>query len=191
MNSERNTNKMAFEGYKMHKTHGDGSFTVKDFRKIGEDVIFEKGVLVFHPENISIGNNVYIGHNTILKGYYKNEMVIGDHTWIGQGCFLHSGGGIEMGKAVGIGPMVKIITSVHREDEPSKTLIFSDFEFGKVAIDDGCDIGVGAIILPGVKIGKGSIIGAGSVVNKDVEPYSVVAGVPAKVLRNKKRNLFL
>ena len=191
MNSERNTNKIVFSSYKMHKTHGDGLFSVKDFKKIGENVIFEREVLVFHPENVSIGNNVYVGHNTILKGYYKSEMIIGDHTWIGQGCFLHSGGGIEIGRAVGIGPMVKIITSVHREDDPSKPLIFCDFEFGKVAIDEGCDIGVGAIILPGVKIGEGSIIGAGSVVNKDVEPYSVVAGVPAKVLRNRKKETFI
>ena len=174
------------ENHKMHKTHGDGSFAVKDFKKIGENVIFEEGVLVFHLENICIGNNVYIGHNTILKGYYKNEMIIGDYTWIGQGCFLHSGGGLEIGKAVGMGPMVKVITSVHREDDLSKPLIFCDFEFGKVVIEAGCDIGVGAIILPGVKIGEGSIVGAGSVVNKDVEPYTVVAGVPAKVLRKRK-----
>ena len=186
MNSERDTNKMAFEGYKMHKTHGDGSFSLKDFKKVGENVIFERGVLVFHPENISVGNNVYIGHSAILKGYYKNEMVIGDHTWLGQGCFLHSGGGIEIDKAVGIGPAVKIITSVHKEDDFSKPLIFCDLEFGKVIIEAGCDIGIGAVILPDVKIGKGSIIGAGSVVANDVDPYSVVAGVPAKVLRKRK-----
>lgn len=187
MISEENTNRMTFGNYKMNKTHGDGSFSVKDFKKIGENVIFERGVLVFHPENISIGRNVYIGHNAILKGYHKNEMIIGDHTWIGQGGFLHSGGGIEIGKAVGIGPAVKIITSVHGEKDLSKPLIFCDFEFGKVVIEDACDIGAGAIILPGVKIGEGSIIGAGSVVAKDVEPYTVVAGVPAKVLRRRNK----
>lgn len=175
------------ENPELHKTHGDGQFSLKDLKKIGENVIFERGVLVFHPENISIGNNVYIGHNAILKGYYKNEMIIGDHTWIGQACFLHSGGGLEIGIAVGIGPTVKIITSVHREDDLSKPLIFCDLESSKVIIEDGCDIGVGTIILPGVKIGEGSIIGAGSVVNKDVEPYTVVAGAPAKVLRRRSK----
>ena len=170
---------------KLHKTHGDGSFTVNDFKKIGENVIFEDDVRVFHPDTISIGNNVYIGHNAILKGYYKNEMVIDDHTWIGQGCFLHSAGGVVIGKAVGMGPAVKIITSVHKDEDLSKPLIFCDLEFGKVVIEDGCDIGVGAIILPGVKIGEGSIVGAGSVVTKDVEPYAIVAGSPAKVLRRR------
>ena len=177
---------MDFENFIMRETHGDGTFTSKDFKTIGGDVIFEDGVRVFHPENITIGNNVYIGHDTILKGYYKNEMNIGDHTWIGQNCFFHSAGGMDIGKAVGIGPAVKILTSTHREEKLSKPLLFCDLEFGKVIIADGCDIGIGVIILPGVKVGKGSIVGAGSVVTKDVEPYTVVAGVPAKFLRKRK-----
>lgn len=177
---------MNFENYRMHRSHGSGNFKIEDFKKIGDNVIFEEGVLVFHPENISIGENVYIGHNTILKSYYKSEMIIGDHTWIGQGCFLHSAGGITIGKAVGIGPLVKILTSTHKEQELSKPILFCDLEFKEVIIEDGCDIGIGSIILPGVKIGEGSLIGAGSVVNKDVEPYRVVAGVPAKVLRGRK-----
>jgi len=172
--------------YRLYKSHGTGEFKIEDFKKIGDNVIFEKGVLVFHPQNISIGKNVYIGHNTILKGYYKNEMTIGDHTWIGQCCFLHSAGGITIGKAVGIGPMVKILTSVHSDDNLSKPVLFNDLEFKKVIICDGCDIGMGSIILPGVKIEEGSIVGAGSVVTKDVPPYSVVAGVPARVLRERK-----
>ena len=177
---------MDFDHITMHKTHGNGTFTLKDFKKIGEDVIFEDGVRVFHPGTITIGNNVYVGHNTYLKGYYKNEMKIGDHTWIGQDCFLHSAGEIEIGIAVGIGPSVKIITSTHGGEELSKPLIFCDIKFGKVIVEDGCDIGVGAIILPGVKIGECSIVGAGAVVTEDVEPYTVVAGVPAKFLRKRK-----
>ena len=181
---------MNFKDCRLYKTHGTGSFTLQDFGKIGENVIFENGVLVFHPENISIGNTVYIGHNTILKGYHKNEMIIGDYTWIGQTCFLHSAGGIEIGEAVGIGPMVKILTSVHKEQELSKPILFCDLKFGKVVIEDGCDIGIGSVILPGVVIGEGSVVGAGSVVTKNVEPYAIVAGVPAKVLRKRRgRNI--
>lgn len=177
---------MDFKDYRIHKTHGTGSFTLQAFKKIGENVILEKGVLVFHPENISIGNNIYIGHNTILKGYFKNEMVVGDHTWIGQNCFLYSAGGIKIGKAVGVGPMVKILTSVHKEEELAKPILFCDLEFKEVIIEDGCDIGIGSIILPGVEIGEGSIIGAGAIVTKDVEPYSVVAGNPARIIRKRQ-----
>lgn len=53
---------------KTYATHGDGKFRRDDFRALGADVVFEDGVLVFHPENITIGTNVYVGHNAILKG---------------------------------------------------------------------------------------------------------------------------
>lgn len=166
-----------------YKSHGAGQFTLEQFKALGENVIFEPGVLVFHPENISLGTNVYIGHTTILKGYHKNEMTIGDNTWIGQGCFFHSAGGIVIGQNVGIGPHVKIITSFHKEEGIEASILFSGIEFAPVVIEEDCDIGIGAIILPGVRIGRGSQIGAGAVVTKDVAPYSVSAGVPARVLR--------
>ena len=171
------------------KTHGTGKFLLTDFKKIGSDTIFEDGVLVFHCENISIGNNVYVGHNTILKGYYKNEMTIREGTWIGQNCFFHSAGGIEIGKNVGIGPSVKILSSSHINEYMNRAVLHNPIEFKKVIIEDDSDIGVGAIILPGVVIGKGSIIGAGAVVTKNIAPYSIAAGNPAKVIRNTKDKL--
>jgi acetyltransferase-like isoleucine patch superfamily enzyme len=169
------------------KSYGNGKFRKKDFFKIGKNVVIEKGVLVFHPENIELGNNIYIGHNTILMGYHKNKMIIKDNTWIGQQCFLHSAGGLEIGEAVGIGPGVIILTSYHDLDENINIpIIHSKIKFKKVIIEDSCDIGAGSIILPGVKIGKGAQIGAGSVVTKNVRPYAVAAGVPAKFLRYRK-----
>lgn len=170
---------------KNYASHGTGSFSRQDFSEIGDNVVFEAGVLVFHPENIRLGNNIYIGHNTFLKGYYKNHMVIGDHCWIGQGCFLHSAGGITIGKAVGIGPMVKIITSQHRDEALDLPVLFQNVEFSPVSIGDGADLGTGSIILPGVTIGRGAIIGAGSVVTKDIPEFSVAAGVPARILRRR------
>lgn len=172
---------------KIYKSHGTGKFSKKSFRKIGKNVTFEKGVLVFHPENIEIGNNVYIGHNVFLKGYYKNLMIIGNNTWIGQGSFLHSGGGIKIGNFVGIGPFVKIITLQHIIDNDiTRPIITREQIYEKVVVEDDCDIGTGAIILPGIKIGKGSIVGAGSIVTKDVKSYSIVVGNPAKLLRIRK-----
>jgi acetyltransferase-like isoleucine patch superfamily enzyme len=85
--------------------------------------------------------------------------------------------------------MVKILTSVHREEEDlSKPIVFCDLEFGEVNIKDGCDIGIGSIVLPGVKIGEGSIVGAGSVVTKDIPPYSVGVGNPVRVIRRRNLN---
>ena len=174
---------MSINEIKRYASHGEGKFLLSDFRETGENIIFEPGVLIFHPETIKLGSNIYIGHNTILKGYYKSVMEIGTNTWIGQGCFFHSGGNIFIGKAGGIGPMVKILTSNHMEGTDDLPIIQYPLEFKSVTIEDGADIGVGTIILPGVTIGKNSIIGAGSVITKDVAPYSVVAGVPAKLIR--------
>jgi len=177
---------MNYEDYRINRTHGTGEYSPEQFKSLGEGTVLERGVLVFHPDHISIGNNVYVGHNSILKGYYKNEMSIGDHTWIGQCCFFHSAGGISIGKAVGIGPYVKIITSFHSDRDLEKPVLFHSLEFKPVVLGDGCDIGVGAIILPGVSIGSGSIIGAGSVVTKNIPEYVIAAGVPARIIRQRK-----
>lgn len=167
------------------KSHGSGRLKLSDFAEIGKNVIIERNALVFHPENIYIGDDVYIGHYAVLKGYYKNKMVIGSGTWIGQLCFFHSAGGLIIGNNVGIGPGVKIITSAHKGDIMEKPVLHSAIEFKKVIIEDDSDIGVGAIILPGVTIGKGAVIGAGSIVTKDVSPYTVVAGNPAKIIKRR------
>ncbi len=168
------------------KSHGDGVFSRAQFLKIGEDVIIENSVLVFHPENIELGHRIYIGHQTILKGYYKNKMIIDDGTWIGQQCFFHSAGGLMIGKNVGIGPAVKIITSSHQMENCEKPILHQELQFKQVIIEDDCDIGVGVIILPGVTIGKGTFIGAGAVVTKNISAYSVAYGCPARIVRQRK-----
>lgn len=171
--------------YKMWKSEGPGNFDKNKLKKCGENVVIEEGVRIFHPENIIIGDNVYIGHNTILKGYYKSLMIIGSNSWIGQGCFLHSAGGLRIGDGVGIGPMVKITTSTHKELGRDNSILFSELDFKEVIIEENCNIGIGAIILPGIVIGKGAKVGAGAVVTKNVNEYTVVAGVPAKVIRKR------
>jgi acetyltransferase-like isoleucine patch superfamily enzyme len=170
----------------MAKTHGSGEFRPEQFARLGAGVVFEAGVLVFHPENIEIGDDVYVGHQTILKGYYKARMAIGDGTWIGQQCFFHSGGGLTIGRHVGIGPGVKIVTSAHRLDEIDKPILHAAVDFAAVTIGDGSDIGTGAIVLPGVRIGSGVQVGAGAVVDKDLPDYAVAAGVPARVIRSRR-----
>ncbi|MBK8173296.1 MAG: acyltransferase [Sandaracinaceae bacterium] len=168
-----------------HRSHGNGRFRPEDLASCGADCVFEEGVLVFHPENVHLGENVYVGHQTILKGYHQNQMRIGAQTWIGQQCFFHSAGGITIGERVGIGPGVKILTSTHSETGRSTPILFSPVVFAPVVIDDDADLGIGSIIMPGVTVGRGAQIAAGAVVSRDVAPYCVVAGVPAKLLRER------
>jgi acetyltransferase-like isoleucine patch superfamily enzyme len=177
---------MDFSNIKAPASHGKGEIYNAAFKLFGKEIVMEDGVLVFHPETISLSDKVYVGHNTILKGYYKGEMNIGEGTWIGQNCFLHSAGGIYIGKVVGIGPGVKILTSYHTDTNPDIPVMHNPLEFGRVEIMDGADIGIGTIILPNITIGEGAIVGAGSVVTRDVPPFSVYAGSPARFLRNRK-----
>ncbi len=143
----------------------------------------EADVLVFHPEHIDIGEGVYVGHNAILKGYHLNNLTIGDGTWIGEQALLNAAGGITIGRSVGIGPAVRIITSSHAEEGIDTPILQSRLDFSPVVIHDDADIGVGAVILPGVTIGRGVQIGAGAVVTKSMPPYAIAAGVPARILR--------
>jgi acetyltransferase-like isoleucine patch superfamily enzyme len=166
-------------------SHGTGEFVPSDFRAIGENVIFERGVLVFHPQRIAIGSNVYVGHYAILKGYHLHEMTIGDDVWIGQQCFFHSAGGLTIGSRVGIGPGVRILTSRHQEEGWEKAILDSALELAAVHIGEGSDIGAGATILPGVTIGRDVQVGAGAVVATDLPDRVVAAGVPARVLRER------
>lgn len=170
---------------RLFSTHGDGEINRSLFRKLGDNVIFEPGVLAFHPERITLGSNVYVGHYSILKGYYKGELVIGNDVWIGQQVFFHSAGGLFIGDRVGIGPGVRIVTSFHKEEGASKAILDSELEFAPVNIGADSDIGVGSVILPGVTIGCGVQVGAGSVVTADLPDNTVAVGSPARVIRQR------
>lgn len=180
------------------RTHGTGRFERGQLLRCPDSVVIEEGVLIFHPENVSLDEDVYVGHGAILKGYYKNQLRIGRGTWIGQGAFFHSAGGIEIGEQVGIGPRVSILTSAHELPETPESpdsldsqgselydtpVLCRPLRFAAVRLEDGCDIGVGAVILPGVTIGRLAQVGAGAVVTRDVPPRAIVAGNPARVLR--------
>jgi acetyltransferase-like isoleucine patch superfamily enzyme len=168
-----------------NRSHGTGAFVPADLGSCGPDCVFEADVLVFHPERVFLGSNVYVGHRTLLKAYHLNELRVGDETWIGQNCFLHSAGGITIGARVGIGPGVMILTSEHRELGRAVPPLLSPVDLAPVAIEDEVNLGVGSIVLPGVCIGRGARIGAGSVVTHNIAAYCIAAGSPARVLRER------
>ena len=169
----------------MARSHGSGEFSREALAACGRGVVFEPGALVFHPENVELGDDVYVGHQAILKGYYRNRLVIGDGTWIGQQCFLHAAGGIQVGARVGLGPGCRIITSSHALAGRDSPIMDGPLALAAVTLEDGCDIGVSAVVLPGVTIGRGAQVGAGAVVTRDVPPGAIVAGIPARLLRHR------
>lgn len=129
-----------------------------------------------------IGQNVD-GSVTLLPPFYVDY---GKHIKIGKGCFIQQcctffgRGGITLGENVLVGPKVNIITINHDPNPENRSATYGQ----SVVIEDKVWIGINATILPGVKIGYGAIIGANSVVSKDVPPMTVVAGNPARIIKS-------
>jgi acetyltransferase-like isoleucine patch superfamily enzyme len=171
---------------KQFKSEGPGTPDLKSLKGCGTNVIIEAGVRIFHPENIILGDNVYIGHDTILKGYYATETVIGSNVWIGQQCFIMGAGGLTISDYVGIGPQVKIHPCKHENDRLDIPTSFQKVIFDPITIETDVNIGIGAMIMAGVTLRKGSMVGTNSVVTKTFPEYSIIAGVPAKLIRSRK-----
>lgn len=127
--------------------------------RLGARSTLHTGVRVYDPRGIKVGEGTIVGYRTMLDG--RAPVVIGDHTDIAS--------------------EVMIYTSQH-------DIHADDFHAvsAPVKIGDYVFIGPRAIILPGVTIGDGAVIGAGAVVTKDVEPFTVVGGVPAKVIGERQ-----
>lgn len=167
------------------KSHGDGRFRPTDLGSLGKGSVIEEGVLIFNPAHVYIGRDVYVGHRTMLCGDTRGELRLEDGTWIGPDCYMHGAGGLRVGKRTGIGPRVMMLTSVHTETAPPAPIIDAPITFAPIEISEGCDIGIGSIILPGAHIGVGVQIGAGSVVVGEIPCGVIAAGVPARVIRKR------
>lgn len=151
-------------------------------QRLGHGVRIEPGARILHPETIEIGDNVFIGADAIIQGRYDGRCVIGDHTWIGPQSFLDARD-LEIGDHVGWGPGARVLGSEHVAEPNDVPIIRTDLRIRPVRVEAWADIGVGAVVLPGVTIGRGAIVGAGAVVNRDVPAGAVVAGVPARHVR--------
>ena len=113
------------------------------------------------------------------KGSKSRGFSIGKGCWIQQGCTFFDRGGITIGNGVFIAPKVNLITINHGPNPDNRNATYGR----PIVIEDKVWIGIGATVLPGVRIGYGSIVGANSVVTRDVPPMTVVGGNPAKFIK--------
>jgi acetyltransferase-like isoleucine patch superfamily enzyme len=153
-------------------------------RSFGHGVKVGLGVLVLHPQTFEIGDGVFLGNQSFLQGRHDGRFVIGAHTWIGPQSYFDCRD-LELGEYVGWGPGAKVLGSEHTGDPVTVPVIQTDLVIKPVRVGKWADIGVNAVLLPGVSVGEGAIVGAGAVVTKDVAPYAVVAGVPARELHKR------
>jgi acetyltransferase-like isoleucine patch superfamily enzyme len=154
-------------------------------KSFGDGVRVGLGVLVLHPHTFEIGDGVFIGNQTYLQGRHDGRCVIGAHTWIGPQSYFDCRD-LELGEYVGWGPGAKVLGSEHTGQPADVPIIQTDLVIKPVRVLKWADIGVNAVLLPGVTVGEGAIVGAGAVVTKDVPDYAIVAGVPAKRLKSRK-----
>ena len=157
----------------------------------GENVIIGSYVTLWggkreNARGIILGNNVRIyEHCSLVVDGVSNDsgIVIGDGSAMNFGVYIDGSGGVIIGKSVIFGPNVVVVSSQHTLLQGS-TFSASPKKFAEVRIDDNVWIGGNATIMAGVTIGQGALIAAGSVVNRDVPAFSMVAGVPARVIKS-------
>ena len=147
--------------------------------QVGPDVVLK------HPETMEFGDCVFIGAQTMIQGRFDGTCKIGSHVWIGPQAYFDARD-LVLGDYVGWGPGAKVLGSSHTGSPISEPIIKTDLVIKPVVVGTGADIGMNASILPGVHIGAHSIVGAGAVVTQDVADYAVVAGVPARFVRDRR-----
>jgi acetyltransferase-like isoleucine patch superfamily enzyme len=135
--------------------------------------------------SIQIGEGCEIFDGVLILSY-GGDIQIGDNCSINPYAIIYGHGGLKIGNNVLIAGGVMIIPNNHNFNEKSKTIIDQGCTAKGIVIENDVWIGHGCTILDGVVVSEGTVIAAGSVVNQSTEPYSVIAGVPAKVIKYRK-----
>lgn len=140
------------------------------------------------PNGVEIGPGTLVMHGAVLHVYnFRNlphaGIRIGRDSLIGEYTVIRGQGGVTIGDRVYTSPMTKIIAVNHVFDDAERPFVEQGITAAGIAIADDVWIGTGAVVTDGVSIGRGAVVAAGAVVTRDVPPHTVVAGVPARVVR--------
>ena len=156
---------------------------IENLKKAGENLKIAENVKILQPELVSIGDNVEFYYGVYIQPCGK-EVAIGSGTHFAPYGVLY--GPLEVGENCAIAAHVVLASVQHTHTDVDTPFVKQPVDQRKITIQDNVWIGANAVITPGITIGTGSIIGAGAVVTKDVEPYSVMGGVPARLIRKRK-----
>lgn len=143
-----------------------------------------------NPKAIALGAGVLIKNDcqlSVRQGRGHGSAIrlrIGDESSLQRGCKISASQSITIGRQVMMASNVFIIDHDHVFDHPTKPAsMVRELRSAPVVIEDGCWLGYGSVVLKGVRIGRRSVIGANAVVTRDIPPYSVAVGNPARVVR--------
>ena len=154
-------------------------------KEVGNDLQMGPNVALKHPETMEFGDCVFIGAQSMIQGRFDGTCKIGNHVWIGPQAYFDARD-LVLEDYVGWGPGAKVLGSVHTAEPVDQPIITTSLTIKPVRVGFGADIGMNASILPGVRIGAQAIVGAGAVVAQDVPDYAIVAGVPARLVRDRR-----
>lgn len=154
-------------------------------RHAGAGLRVGSGAGFLHLETFEIGEGVFIGAQAYVQGRFDGTCRIGDHVWIGPQSYFDARD-LVIGEYVGIGPGARVLGSTHTGIPVDVPIVKTDLTIKPVVIEPWADVGTAATILPGITVGRGSLVGAGAVVTHDVPPFAVVAGVPARVIGDRR-----
>lgn len=175
--------------------------------RVGSNCLIERGVRFNIPGKVFLGDRVIVGHNTLFDVMVaESEIRLDNDVLISRYCTLRSGpgslyihegaslspfcelsgvGGLTIGKNTQLASHAVILGDLHIYKDPSVPIKFQGARIKRVKIGEDVWVGANVVVMPGVTIGDGSVIGAGAVVTKDIPPYSVAVGVPAKVTKKR------
>jgi acetyltransferase-like isoleucine patch superfamily enzyme len=157
--------------------------------RLGQRVYLDQNVYIHAcPNGVSIGDETIVMHGAILhvynfRGMKQSGIRIGRNSLIGEYSVIRGQGGVTIGDRVYTSPFVQIVSVNHVFDNPNQPFIDQGITAEGIIIEDDVWIGSGAVITDGVRIGQGAVVAGGAVVTKDVEPHTIVGGVPAKLIR--------
>src|SRR5262245_7773294 len=157
--------------------------------RLGEGAYLDEGVYVHAcPAGVEIGAGTMVMHGAVLHVYnFRNlphaGIRIGRDGLISEYTVIRGQGGVTIGDRVYTSPMTQIIAVNHVFDDPDRPFIEQGITAQGIVIEDDVWLGASAVVTDGVRIGRGAVVAAGAVVTSDVPPHTVVAGVPARVVR--------
>lgn len=157
--------------------------------KLGHGTYLDQGTYLHAcPNGIDIGENTIVMHGAILhvynfRGMPQSGIRIGSNSLIGEYSIIRGQGGVTIGDRVYTSPFTQILAVNHIFNDPDRPFIEQGITAEGIVIEDDVWLGAGAIITDGVHVGKGAVVASGAVVTHDVPAHTVVAGTPARVIK--------